>query len=101
MIRITTPMHTLTFPQDPSNYKGIRITYQQCGEIILQKTEEDMTFDSEHFTASYRLSQEETKMFKANEDVHIQAHVRDNEDNVFASDIIPMRVKDVIDNEEM
>lgn len=100
MIRITTPQHIFTFPQDPSTYAGIRITYTQCGEIVLQKTEADMTF-GENNTASYQLTQKETAKFKPGYDVQFQAHVKTSGGDVFASEIMSLRVSDVLDNEEM
>lgn len=100
MIRLTTPQHMFTFPIDPSTYDGIRITYTQGGELILQKTEEDMTF-GENNTAWYKLTQEETSRFKPNIDVKFQAHVKDGSGNVYASEIMTLRVQDVLDGEEM
>ena len=100
MFRFTTPRHTFTFPQDPSTYLGIRITYKQNGEIILQKEKEDMTFDNGN-KAYYQLTQEETAKFKAGYDVKFQAHVQVQDGNVYASEEMTLRVKDVLDNEEM
>lgn len=100
MFRYTTPRHTFTFPQDPSTYLGIRITYKQNGEIVLQKEKEDMTFETGN-KASYQLTQEETSRFKAGHDVKFQAHVQVQDGNVYASEEMTLRVKDVIDNREM
>lgn len=100
MIRITTPQHTFQFPHDPSTYAGIRITYKQCGQIVLQKTEADMTF-GENNTAYYVLTQEETALFQPGYDVQFQAHVKTQNDTVCASEIMLLRVTDVLDNEEM
>lgn len=100
MIRITTPQHIFTFPQDPRGYAAIRITYKQCGKIILQKTEEDMIF-SDYNTGYYILTQEETMEFKPAYDVQIQAHVKTLGGSVFASEIMFVSVSDVLDNEVM
>lgn len=100
MTRLTTPKHTFTFPIDPSEYDGIRITYTQNGELILQKTEEDMTIE-ENNVAWYKLTQEETGRFKSGIDVKFQAHVKDAAGNVYASEIMTLRVSDVLDGEEM
>lgn len=99
MIRITTPQHIFTFPQDPSGYAAIRITYKQCGKIILQKTKEDMTFGEDN-AASFILTQSETARFRTGFDVQFQAHVKVG-DSVFASEIMTLSVSDVLDNEPM
>lgn len=103
MIRLTTPRHQFSFPIDPSSYTGIRVTYTQNNEIILQKTEEDMTFENTEtkHIAYYRLSQEETSRFRSDVNVKIQVHVKDAEDNVYASDIIMLKVQEILDDEEM
>lgn len=69
MIRLTTPQHQFTFPDDPSAYKRILITYSQGERIILEKTEEDMVF--EDMTGRLSLSQEETALFSPNGKVRI------------------------------
>ena len=44
MYKYTTPTHVFKFPDDPSIYRRIEIIYAQRGEILLKKTEEDITF---------------------------------------------------------
>ena len=46
MIRATTPKHVFLFDADPSVYSKILITYQQNGAIVLEKTKDDLTFDT-------------------------------------------------------
>ena len=103
MIRLTTPKHQFSFPVDPSTYAGIRVTYMQNKEIILQKNETDMTFENSKdcHIAYYKLSQGETAMFVNNSPVKIQVHVKDLEGNVYASDIINLNVQEILDDEEM
>ena len=101
MFRYTTPRHTFTFPQDPSTYLGIRITYKQNGEIVLQKEKGDLSFDDVSNKAYFHLTQEETAKFKAGYDVKFQVHVQARDGNVYASEEMTLRVKDVLDNEEM
>lgn len=98
MIRVTTPRHTFTFPTDPSEYVKILVTYYQAGQIVLEKTEEDMTFDNGN-KAYYRLSQEETKSFLPCKDVRIQVRVKTVNGTAMASDYITMRVEDVLNDE--
>ena len=71
MIRATTPKHSFIFDIDPEeNFKKILITYSQNGNVIFEKTKEDLTFEQgvscvgeTEYIASFRLTQEETKMF--------------------------------------
>ena len=69
MYIVTTPKHTFTFPVSPEEFKCILITYTQNDEIILEKTEDDLTFEelTENgkpvYVAWLQLTQEETKLF--------------------------------------
>ena len=73
MIRATTPKHIFAFENDPSEFSRILVTYSQNGQIVLEKTQDDMTFGvetdektgDEIYVAWYRLSQEETLRFKS------------------------------------
>lgn len=97
MIRLTTPQHQFTFPDDPSEYKRILITYSQGDKIILEKTEEDMIF--EDMTGRLSLSQEETSLFSPNGKVRIQVRVLTDGDTALASDIFTINVSDVLNGE--
>ena len=65
----TTPKHTFTFPVSPEEFKRILITYSQHGVNILEKTENDLTFEELIedgqlvYVAWLALTQEETKLF--------------------------------------
>ena len=66
----TTPKHTFTFPVEPDEFKRILITYAQGDQIILEKTEQDLTFEEVPikggkvaYTGWLRLSQAETLLF--------------------------------------
>lgn len=100
MFRYTTPRHTFTFPQDPQRYQQIRVTYKQLDRIILTKEKDEMSF-CENNTAYFRLTQEETARFQPGIDVRFQAHVQVEDGNVYASEEMLLRVKDVLDNEEL
>lgn len=100
MFRYTTPRHTFTFPQDPSTYQQIRITYKQLDDIVLMKEKDDMHFGEKN-TAYYNLTQEETALFIPNIDVKFQAHVQAQDGNVYASEEMILRIKDVLDNESL
>ena len=45
MRRATTPVHSFTFPIDPENISKLLLTYAQHGEIVLNKTKEDFSFE--------------------------------------------------------
>lgn len=98
MIRLTTPQHIFTFPQDPAQYEKILVTMWQDGDIVLEKTEADMEFDSESRKAWYKLTQEETRLFVPNKDVKLQIRVLTAEGDAFASDIMPVKVHDVLND---
>ena len=108
MIRATTPTHSFIFSVDPEQFVKILVTYAQKDRIILEKTEEDMTFvkgqlcdGSERWVASYRLSQEEANLFHTYYDksVNIQVRALTNDDTVYASDIKRIPLKDVLNDE--
>ena len=71
MYRATTPKHTFTFPVSPEEFKHILVTYVQDGKIILEKTENDLTFEEltekgkPVYVAWLQLTQEETNLFDA------------------------------------
>lgn len=94
MIRLTTPRHIFTFPQDPSTYDKILITYKQGNKIILEKTEEDMTFSNDN-SAYITLTQEETKAFSSNINVQVQVRVLQGM-TAFASNITSVSVGNVL-----
>lgn len=96
MIRATTPTHVFTFPDDPTQWDAILITYKQ-DFIVLEKTKEDLVFDGN--TASYTLTQEEANMFRANELIRIQVRVALNDGTAFASQIVIVHVDDVLNDE--
>ena len=108
MIRATTPKHTFVFEEDPENtFKTILITYSQNGQIILEKTKDDLEFTSftennkELYSASYRLSQEETNKFesKPRNMIDIQIRVLTYEGEALASDKKSIQVQDVLNDE--
>ena len=109
MIRATTPIHTFIFEEDPSGYARILITYAQGGSIVMEKTKSDLDFETVndpltnklYYTASYRLSQEETKKFQASsgKQVQVQVRVLTNSGEALASDKKSISVQDVLNDE--
>lgn len=108
MFRATTPVHEFIFYDDPTNYVKILITYTQKNRIILEKTKDDLSFEtiassdgtSTQYVASLQLSQDETKMFHTYDGstIEVQIRVLDNEGNAFASEKQPVQLKDVFND---
>lgn len=76
MIRLTTPTHIFTFPDNinPSELDWLKLTYAQEGRIILEKDLSDMTVSGQQVFVT--LTQAETKMFKVKkEPVQVQLRV--------------------------
>lgn len=118
MIRATTPKHIFAFKTDPSEFSRILITYEQDGQIQLEKTQEDMTFEEETnestnetvYTAWYRLSQDETAKFKPPQTfygmrsekhsmVYVQVRVLTASGEALASNKFRVEVFDVLNDE--
>ena len=110
MFRATTPVHEFIFYEDPSDYVKILITYTQRKRIILEKTKNDLAFETRtssdgntQYIASLQLSQEETKMFHTSvgEIVEVQVRVLDSEGNAYASEKQMVKLKDVFNDETL
>lgn len=103
--RATTPTHYFTITTDPSQFKRLLITYKQGGNIVLEKekgeihievqTEEEETV----YVLSYRLTQEETKLFDMSAPVKIQIRALTYDGAAPASDIVCVDVEDVLNDE--
>ena len=87
MKRLTTPTHEFLLEIDPSEWDEFRITYKQAGRIVLERTEADV----------YHI--EETGTFQANVKTEIQIRCHYPDGTSFASDIIPMNVAEVLNQE--
>ena len=107
MYRATTPIHSFHFEENPQNYERLLITYAQDKMIIMEKTKEDLTFETEidsegniDYIASFQLTQEEANRFTSVRSSIIQVQVRalDSSDNAYASDMATFSVKDVLDD---
>ena len=109
MRRATTPVHKYYFDSDPSIYQKILITYVQNGKIVLEKTKDDLTFDTEavpcrneeRFVAWFRLTQEESNKFSSEQGnlVQVQIRVLTDGGEALASDIKSFSVQDVLNDE--
>lgn len=73
MIRGTTPRHIFNMPFDVSSIEEVRITYEQNGQKVLEKTENDCTMEGTKITV--QLTQEETLKFEESRNVSLQLKV--------------------------
>lgn len=106
MYRASTPKHVFTFDFDPDRYfKRIQITYAQDNEIILTKEKEDLVFDIKEtacgtaWTASFQLTQEESKLFIGRPFASVQIRFLDTAGNVVTSPAVRIRVENVLNDE--
>lgn len=97
MFRATTPTHTFALPFNTGQLQEIRITYQQNGETVLQKTEADCTLTENEIKVV--LTQQETLLFAPDQRVHIQLRVLTTTGQVMASEIEKVSVKACLDEE--
>lgn len=109
MYRATTPKHTFVFEINPDDaFDTILITYAQMDRIILEKHKDDLVFGETSgadgkilYTASVRLTQLETRSFSVryNGSVDIQVRALTPSGEALASDVITLKVQDVLNDE--
>lgn len=100
MIRATTPTHVFTFDEQVpvlGNQK-ILVTYKQCDKIILEKTKEDLSIDGINNQVSVELTQQEMNRFCPGV-ASIQIRVKNGDGKVLASQVLKIKVKQVLDEE--
>lgn len=93
----TTPTHTFELPFPIEYLSNLKITYLQEDEVILKKRLKDGTVDGNKI--SFKLTQEETFMFKPHVQVQIQVRVLDSAGNALSSDIYNVPAARCLDNE--
>lgn len=109
MYRATTPKHVFLFEVNPEeSFERILITYSQSDRIVLEKEKSDLEFEQTTdchnnpvWSASYRLTQEETKLFSPNpgNQVKVQIRVLTYAGEAMASDKKTLSVQDVLNDE--
>lgn len=104
--RLTTPTQIFEFETDPSDYARVQITYKQGQKNVLVKEKENLTIEEEQqgqttiWKASFKLTQQETKMFEVSRyPVRIQVRVLTASGDALASDIYLLSVVDVLNDE--
>lgn len=104
--RGTTVTHTFTVPFTSEDVKTLIITYQQ-GDIVIEKTNDDVVYDDENKTLTVVLAQEETLRFMYSENpydrtkniIQVQMRVKYNDGTVYSGQIIKERLEDVLNQE--
>lgn len=102
MYRVTTPTHTFTLPDTASDYEEIQITYKQRDVDIVKHYQDNtlpsgMSFDGQDVIV--RLTQEETKQFKAGDKVSVQVRVLTQGADAYASKKFSVDVQPVLNDE--
>lgn len=97
MIRATTPTHIFNLPIDPSRIKALRITYKQLFNVVLEKTEKDVTFGEA--SVFFKMSQQETLLFQSGYDVKFQMRVLLHDGTALASSIFERTVQEILNEE--
>lgn len=102
MYRGTTPAHTFTTDTDLSEADVIYITYKQNGQIVLEKTKADITFDTvqQEYTMTVGLSQAETLALDDSQ-VAIQIRARFSDGRAIASNVISVPVRQILKDGEI
>jgi hypothetical protein len=98
MRRASTPTHYFELPSEfEGNLEKVLVTYAQDNEIVLEKTEADLTFEGNVFY--YTLTQEETNLFQDGVFVEIQIRVKTKDGISVPSDIYKVNVQKVLNDE--
>ena len=94
IIRGTTPTHTFENDLDISIIKELYITYKQNNRTIVEKTKDNCTITNG--IISVKLSQSDTLKLSAKYDCDIQIRVKTTEENAPVSEIVTVKVVDVL-----
>ncbi len=103
MIRTSTPTQRLTVPEEQAELlnmlKALKITYKQRGNIVLEKDLNDVTIEGN--VISYKLTQEETKLFTAKVTIELQVRFLTTGGDSIPSRIYRLNCEDVLNDEVM
>lgn len=86
MRRGTTPTHTFTTDIDLTDAEVIFITYEQAGEVVMEKTADDLAITADSLTV--KLTQEETLAFELGKPVEMQIRARFADGTAVASQVM-------------
>lgn len=90
-----TPTHYFTFPVGPDELSKVVITYAQDGQIILEKTKDDLEFKerenddgSKSYVGYFQFTQEESLLFDGRKPkYYMQIKAKTSSDDVIESDV--------------
>lgn len=99
MYRGTTPTHIFTLPFNVEDLQIVEVTYEQLGQIILQKSKSDCTLEGK--IIKLELTQKESLQFQPAQPVSIQLRVKTKEGKVLASEIKKIIPKSCLDEDEL
>lgn len=97
MIRGTTPTHIFNLQIDTSIIKEVRITYVQYTNIVVEKTEHDVTIGDQ--AIRLKLTQEETLRFSKSTPVRVQLKVLTTDNTVLACLVKDIPVEEILNEE--
>lgn len=93
-IRGTTPIHTFTTDLDLTTADSVFVTYKQDGIVILEKDKDHLTITED--TITYKLTQEETLIFRPLYGVKIQIRAKFADGTAVASNVISAGINDIL-----
>lgn len=99
MRRGTTPTHIFETTIDLRGAVVLFMTYNQGKKTIVEKTIDDIEVAEDKLTI--KLTQEETLAFDLGKNVQIQCRAKFEDENAIASDILDVRVCDILKEGEI
>lgn len=97
MIQGTTPTHIFKISIGTETIRSLRITYCQCGQTVIEKTENDVEMRNNAITLT--LTQEETLRLNPRWDVKLQVKILTFSGVVMASRIKELSVSAILNEE--
>ena len=97
MIRGTTPTHIFRLQVETAAIKELRITYEQYGRVVVEKTETEVLMESKEIRL--KLTQEETLAFRPNVSVQLQLKILTKDNSVLACPIMDIPVEEILSEE--
>lgn len=101
MRRGTTPVITFNTDLDLSEVEELFVTFSQKGETIVEKNKEEVVIDDSKIIVS--LSQKDTLKFSldSNDIVSVQIRTKFKNETAVASNILKIRVKEILKDGEI
>lgn len=96
MTRGTTPTITIRIGIRPSRFSILFITAKQSGNVVFERTLDQMTVSESAQTVAFRLTQEETLGMSSKSPVYIQARGKLFDETVVASDLKQISVGEIL-----